>query len=199
MARSRNAFGDTWRAFFTLIPFLNLVLLFSKPHEGGPADIRSRAQKIVYNVFGLFVGFTALGAAKSLEATIEKQANRNLEIIMADPALAAKQEMMFMEAAGIEEFLRLAEKNTEMPIQVDELTKMVKITAEGETLKRTFIISTEMEMNDAVRAFIKESTCNEPMLVKMLSMGGSLEEIYTQEDGRMIGSTIVTIADCPVI
>lgn len=192
-ARSRHIHGETSSAWLGFVPLANLWLMFkgteNKPAEGAERGPFSRYVLDPVLVFGaILVLALSQGIDKAMEntplyATTDSQALRNL---MAESQTL--EESFATEA-------RLS--SADLPIQIDDITTLSAISAEGRTLRITYDISQDIQgLNPGFKATLAHAQCAPEMFGPDIKRGGTVEMIYRAPSGRVIETYRITAADC---
>ena len=64
-------------------------------------------------------------------------------------------------------------------------------------MRRTFIVDVEgATLTEAIRASRRNAVCAWPPFESVLRAGGSIQDVYVEQDGREIGVVIVTRDAC---
>jgi hypothetical protein len=197
--RSISAYGNAGRAYFGFVPILNLFLLFKAPLNN--ADIRPAAVRYCEYAASIFLCFMLLGGAGRMDDIYESILAKSYGSEELDPALQQKIDAMLTQSILASDDVnsivaRIAEE-TELPVEIDEVTTLTTISADGPILRRTYVIAQdEFEMSVAFRASIREAVCAYDVFNSLISRGVSIEEHYQRPNGAAIGMHRVSGDDC---
>lgn len=85
----------------------------------------------------------------------------------------------------------------QLPVDVDEVTTLAKIEADGTRLQKTYVVSREgMVMSEQFRTAIVQQFCGHEPFIPLLREGATFEETYVNSDGSLIGSQVITRDTC---
>lgn len=200
-ARARNAFGRVGPALLGVIPVLNLVLYLKAPRDADP-HARRNGYRVALNSLAIIAGIllfavSFLGDAAMSKRLEEKYIERDADLaaFFDRHPIAAR---LLSAATPVEELLEIAARNVPLPLAVDETTDLVAVTPKGATLHRVFRTRDPFVMDDQARAEIEHFLCEDAGLQDFLLRGVTFKETYEAADGTLIGTHLVTLAQCPV-
>ncbi|MFV0475797.1 MAG: hypothetical protein ACK5MQ_16565 [Pikeienuella sp.] len=192
MARARDGFGNAGMALFGFIPLLNLWLLF-KPSEGEEGARRVAAPAMITGAAGVVIGLVLFIAGSGLNVYMEKKVGeigRNADQITSGVTL-------LLRAKGLEETLRAMAAEADLPVSVDSATMLIRVEAEGEALKRTYVVSLpDFGVSDEFRENVKTHLCGTAPFKPLFAAGAAIHEIYVRPDGGGIGEVKAVAGDC---
>ncbi|MFP4004973.1 MAG: hypothetical protein ACLFV8_14460 [Alphaproteobacteria bacterium] len=199
-ARSRDAFNANVGALIALIPFLNLFLIFW-PSRQKESPRRINAVPVPRGWFGVFLGLLLLGLYVALDYGHRMQARITAEEAQktADPA---KSMAFLIRTRGLEETLEIVarEGNKRLPVQIDKVTRLATLSADGKVLSRTYIVSLEeVTPNPEFEKLVVRALCAYKPFVPLLREGATIEEIYKKTDGTLIAKYTVTQEKCDAL
>lgn len=196
VARSRDAYGKSNHAWMALIPLVNLVLLF-KPSMIGAPDTRSKIVRFLAATFGIATGFFIFGSGKAIENIFDKKLAANNQRIETDKDLAGKIFEIVSESTPIEETLRSMKMGFAGREEVDEVTFLVAVDVDGNTLRRTLEVTRDdFAVTEGFRQRSNKSVCAFPAIAPLLRKGAIIEDVYILKSGAAVGTVVTTQQKC---
>lgn len=195
-ARSRNAFGHGRAAALAFIPLANLVLLFARPRANSAAG--SGAIPLFSGGLGVFSAFFCLIGTIALSAYITTESQRIVEEAAAtDPAFQTKSLETGIVGLGINETLRQLASEVPVPEALDEVTTLVRVDADGDTLRYVYELSGEVtSIPFSMRVSLVNSNRKLPFFEPVFKADGSIQHLYLGQDGSEVGRVDVTRQAC---
>jgi len=193
--RARDGFGTPWAAPLALLPLLNLWLGLRRSRAPASPD-----QTHVPRFFsgdagiqlgaGLWVVAIVLGAAAGLLSPPELGT-------AADEARTAALRTELVAARGVERTLQLLTAPIATPVTVDDGIVLTAVDVEGTRLRRSYTITFDAPMfDDGVLADIRATICGSPYDGPLIRAGATVEEVYRDAAGRLIGRADVSPSTC---
>ena len=195
MARSRDAYGHARMAFLAFIPLANFWLLLA-PTKNDLSPNSAPTIPLLTGALGVLTGFALLVAGIALGAFIQVETNRMVADAERDPGLQRTGVDIMLRGQGIEETLR--QMAAEVPSQrVDETTILMRVVAEGTTLRYVYEVSTNLDsLPSSMRTGLVQHNCTYQALSPAIEAGAIIEHVYRRTDGGEIGVVTVTRAIC---
>ena len=190
-ARSRDAYGHTGRAWFALVPLVNLVLLF-KPGQtpvGSPAAAPgSTAAALV----GLGLIILSRLAVPALLNAVEQRTLAGMQ----DPQIQAAATALRVRALGTAAALDILIVAEGAPAEIQTGLTLTAVTRSDLHLTYEFSLDqTDAEvLVDDYRAEVTSSFCSGLMLY--LTAGASATLHYTRSDGHELARIELSLAEC---
>ncbi len=198
MARSRDAYGHGRMAALAFIPLANLWLLV-KPSKTALSANRAPTIPLLTGGLGVLSGFSMLVAAVVVTVFIEQEADRIAKSVPQEPASQQAGIDSMLRSHGLEGTLRLvaAAADAQLPITVDDVTKLTRIEVDGTQLRRTYVVTFDMgTISDAFRARSTDGICAYDGFIPLLRAGATIREVYVRADGSPIGEVLVKRNEC---
>lgn len=198
-ARSRDVRGDTARAWLGFIPLANLWLLFKAGAAAAPSNARPRSgfARFVGDPLLITLGLVVFILAQSLVAVLERTLSSRdvyespaLQSIIRDAVTAKGEtvEQVFAREASLAQ--------SSLPIQVDGITILTKVQAEGTVLLMYHLVTDPITISSAFRQLLAEDQCQSNRFHNELTRGGRIQMTYVDPNGAIIGDYTITGADC---
>lgn len=186
-ARSVSIYGSGRGAWMAIVPFVNLALVFKRPMDWQKSGPRTLSLNILGILFGVLLLLIGLG----LGSIAQKQTAYATSQAESDPALYEAHIDLLLNEQGLE--TTLAQMAAETPSQrLDEMTTLLRVEAEGNTLRYVYEVSTDMkELPVAVQTKLLEDNCGVVALRRLFEAGATVVHIYMLIDGTKI-ATITT-------
>jgi hypothetical protein len=195
-ARSRNAFGHGRAAALAFIPLANLVLLFARPRANSVAG--SGAIPLMSGGLGVLSGFLCLIGTVTLSAYITTESQRLVDQAAAtNPAFQTRSLETGIAGLGVNETLRQLASEVPVPETLDEVTTLVRVEADGDTLRYVYELSEEVtSIPFSMRVSLVNSNCRLPFFEPIFKADGNIQHLYLGKDGSEIGRVDVTRQAC---
>lgn len=194
-ARSRDAFGHSRRAFYFLIPFANLILLFAASSDNsigkkyGLPILQGRSGVAIGFLFIFFYGAqnaTFIRGETTTEATAPNSAMTGYDAIA---------EML--ETNGIQKTLDILANAAALPHQVDSETTLTSIVSVENELIRTYLVSDAVPLFDEdLNALIIARICGNDIFSLIMQSGGKFHELYKYASGEILADILVGRDSC---
>ena len=196
MARSRDAYGHSRKAFLAFIPIANFWLLLTRSKHEMSAH-RAPSIALLSGGLGVLSGFVLLAATVGVNVYIEEQARMLEQQAQTDPVSQQAAIESMIRLHGLEETLHLMAAESQTPITVDDVTTLAGIEAAGTQLRRTYVVDLEgWSMTEEFRRSSRERICAWAAFEPILRAHGSIREAYVERSGRQIGSVTTTRDEC---
>ena len=186
-ARSRDAYGHTGRAWFALVPLVNLVLLF-KPSQSPDAAPGSTGAALV----GLGLIILSRLAVPALLNAVEQRTLAGMQ----DPQIQAAATALRVRALGTAAALDILIVAEGAPAEIQTGLTLTAVTRSDLHLTYEFSLDqTDAEvLVDDYRAEVTSSFCDGLMLY--LTAGASATLHYTRSDGHELARIELSLAEC---
>ena len=186
-ARSRDAYGHTGRAWFALVPLVNLVLLF-KPSQSPDAAPGSTGAALV----GLGLIILSRLAVPVLLNAVELRTVAGMQ----DPEIQAAATALRVRALGTAAALDILIVAEGAPAEIQTGLTLTAVTRSDLHLTYEFSLDqTDAEvLVDDYRAEVTSSFCSGLMLY--LTAGASATLHYTRSDGHELARIELSLAEC---
>lgn len=186
-ARSRDAYGHTGRAWFALVPLVNLVLLF-KPSQSPDAAPGSTGAALV----GLGLIILSRLAVPVLLNAVELRTVAGMQ----DPEIQAAATALRVRALGTAAALDILIVAEGAPAEIQTGLTLTAVTRSDLHLTYEFSLDqTDAEvLVDDYRAEVTSSFCDGLMLY--LTAGASATLHYTRSDGHELARIELSLAEC---
>jgi len=190
--RSVNAYGTGGRAWYALIPIINLELFFREPLDREPVGLGDQLR----NGLGVTFGLTLLLLGTVLDKLVNEQIDLRAQEAEFDESMQASSIDMMVRSMGLEEALRQIASET--PGQsIDDQTILMGVRSEGAVLSYFYQMETdEVRLPDHMRMEIAQYNCDYVPLYPVIKAGGTIEDVYMREDGVELGRVSVTRESC---
>lgn len=196
MARSRNAYGHSGRAFLAFIPVANLWLLFTPPRN--EAQDKARSFRLLSGEVGVIVGIVLWLVAFGTGNLMARGVERFIATISEDPQVARVQLVQTIRIKGIRAAIKQSVDSVKTPVDVDDLVTLTKIAADDVTVRYTYGIKdadAEFDIEDLQR-LTAEHNCGDSLSRVLLDAGARLQHIYLHKDGSEIANFSVAQSAC---
>ena len=186
-ARSRDAYGHTGRAWFALVPLVNLVLLF-KPSQSPDSAPGSTGAALV----GLGLIILSRLAVPVLLNAVELRTLAGMQ----DPEIQAAATALRVRALGTAAALDILIVAEGAPAEIQTGLTLTAVTRSDLHLTYEFSLDqTDAEvLVDDYRAEVTSSFCDGLMLY--LTAGASATLHYTRSDGHELARIELSLAEC---
>lgn len=193
-ARSNHKIGSTKEAWFGMFPILNLLLILGRGKIVPDLEVEKRPwlsrfvvdPLLVLGAIGIFV------VGQGLEEVLDESA------IVRDDDGVALQVLLDRSQTLEESFARQAVGTVEMlPVDIDEITVLSAIEAQGNTLHLTFDVKVDLrDMGVDFVQDIVDAQCAPEMFGYDISRGGRIEFIFRGRDKHVLTTGEITQVDC---
>lgn len=198
MARSRDAYGHSSRAFLAFIPFANLWLLLTPSQSTGPLD-RPPTIRIMRGGLGVLTGFFMFLAGIVITAFLEVEADRIGREAETNTSIQRVGIDYLLRSQGLEKTISELANAAQTPIVIDEITTLTKIEAAGDQLRRTYVITREMKpVWDRFKSNVTNNICAHGPFISLLRSDATIREIFLRGDGTHMGAILVTRDVCGI-
>lgn len=196
MARSRNAYGHSGRAFLAFIPLANLWLLFTPPRyeaQGKAPSFRLLSGEVGV-IIGILLWFVAIGTGNLIAKSVE----RFVAAIGEDRQVARVQLKQTIRINGIRAAIKQSVSGVKTPMDVDDLVTLTKIEADDVTVRYTYGIKDADAKFDVevLRSLTAEHNCGDTLARILIDAGARLQHIYLHKDGSEIANFFVVQSAC---
>lgn len=186
-ARSRDAYGTASRAWYILIPLVNLVLVFRASQTPGQTP-----GSVAAGVIGLvFVAISRLGTTALMTAVEEKTAQD-----MTNPAARAAFRTLMVAAEGPAPGLDAIIAAEGAPLRVGPDLSLVSVMRQD--LHVTYSFKLDMtdanSLDDGYRREVTSGICT--AYLPFMSQGASVTLNYTRPDGATVETLDLSLASC---
>jgi uncharacterized membrane protein YhaH (DUF805 family) len=187
MARSRDAYGHGRAAVLAFIPFANFWLLLT-PSKTEVSANRVPTIPLLTGGLGVLSGFVMLAGGIALNAYSQVEAQRAVE--------SAAAEGVFVEATLDRVLVQMAVE-VATPMTVDEVTTLLRMEADGDTLRYVYEISSDPEaLSISMRTGLIQQNCTYDAIRAIIEAGATIEHLYLRRDRSEVGTVTVTRAIC---
>ena len=187
MARSRDAYGHGRAAALAFIPLANLWLLFT-PSKNEISANRVPTIPLLSGGLGVLSGLVMLTAGVAISAYSGVEAERAIE-----EATAAGR---FNERFLGQTLERMAAELA-TPMTVDEVTTLVRMEANGHTLRYVYELSSDPDaLRISMRTGLVQQNCTYEALRPVIEAGATIEHLYLRTDGTEVGTVAVRREIC---
>jgi len=186
-ARSRDAYGEASRAWYILIPLLNLVLVFRASQTPGQTPGSVAAGVVGVILFAL----SRLGSAALMTAVEQKTAQD-----MTDPAAQAAFRSLMIATEGPAPGLDAIIAAEGAPLRVGPDLLLVSVTRQDLHVTYTFKLDATdaSSLNDGYRRDVTSGIC--AAFLPYMSQGASVTLHYTRPDGATVATLDLSLASC---
>ncbi len=187
MARSRDAYGHSRAAVLAFIPLANLWLMVT-PSKNEISANRVPTIPLLSGGLGILSGFVMLAGGIFLETYIEVVASRAIE--------KASEEGVFNKRFLVRTLEKSA-KEVATPMTVDEVTTLLRVEADGRTLRYVYEISSDPEiLAVSMRTELVNQICTFQALRPVIEAGATIEYLYLRRDLSEVGTVTITREIC---
>lgn len=196
MARSRDAFGHNAGATLAFIPLLNLVLLVARSKKGRDIN-RVPTPPLVTGGIGVLFGVVALAAAIVLQAFVTIESQKIVEDAgQSEEALAAGNTMAVRQF-GVEAVVQQLAAEIQEPMQVDEITTLVRAEADGRTFRYVYRVDTDQKgLSDEFTQGLRVHFCTYKPFIPVIQEGGTIAAVYFNVNSEIMGEVYSSAAVC---
>lgn len=186
-SRSRDAYGDASRAWYILIPLVNLVLVFRASQTPGqtPGSVAAGVVGVI------FFAISRMGASALMTAVEEKTAHD-----MTNPAAQAAFQSLMIVAEGPAPGLDTIIAAEGAPQRVGPDLSLVSVTRQD--LHVTYAFKLDManatSLDDGYRRDVTSGIC--AAFLPYMSQGASVTLHYTRPDGTMVETLDLSLTTC---
>jgi len=187
MCRSRDAFGHAKLAPLAFIPLANFWLYLA-PSRMELSGNRMPVVSVFSGAVGVVVGLVIFASGITLLTQSMLNAERAVEDAMADGNLFGN---------NLEQAVTALANGLELPVEIDEVTTLVRMEPEGTILRYVYEVSVDLEFLPViVRTTTTQMNCTNEDIAVYIRDGVTLQHLYVQRDGREIGTVEVTKEVC---
>ena len=187
MARSRDAYGHGRAAVLAFIPLANLWLLLT-PSKTEVSANRVPTIPLLTGGVGVFVGFVMLAAGGGLTGYSQMEVERMIE--------NATSEGVF-ERVILDRVLKEMAAEVATPMIVDDITTLLRMEADGDTIRYVYEISSDPEtLSISMRAGLVQQNCTYDALRPVIEAGAIIEHLYLRRDLSEVGTVTITRTIC---
>jgi hypothetical protein len=173
--------------FLTFVPLANLWLLFSASAEKA-APQRLKMGFLLSGGMGVFLGLLGTGAGRALDTYTNEESTRRI---------AAADAAGVLDIVMLERSLGLNAAEVVLPMVVDEVTTLIKLEAEGKSLRYTYQLDQSVaELPYGFRNDMAQSVCTDSDLNRLIAAGAQLTFTYIAADQAELATVTVMQNDC---
>lgn len=193
MARAKSYSGGVGKAWFSLVPFLNLVLVFSRP-LGEPEP--RRPGTMIVHVFLVCVGLLIYGISRGLDNNLESAVAEHAQEAVQDRGVALS--IVNLRLAAGELPTVLAETAASVATErLDEVTVLTGAKVSGTTITYFYTLDAGAEMpGPDIRPYLADAACAEVGSMQLLKAGATFGFHYESKTGGAPSHHDITLADC---
>lgn len=194
--RARDGFGTPWMAVLALLPLANLWLGL-RPSRAPDSPDQTRVPWLFSGDAGIQLGawLWIMAVVLSGAAGLLRPAELGTSD---DEARTAALRTQLVAARGVEGALRLLAAQIGTPIVAGDGILLTAVEVDGTLFRRRYTISFDAPMfDDGVRADIRSTICGSPYDGPLIRAGATVEEVYRDPAGRLIGTVDAGPASCP--
>lgn len=198
VARAVDIYEQKWKGLYGFVPILNLILLFGSSGHSLQPENPGWTDKL-RGALGVFVGIISIVVSRALEPTLFDAMDERAQDVQMRPDFSEKWTAAAIRNFGVGETLLLMADATQTPIDFgDGVTILQDVTAQNETLIRTFLIrDPDFFLDPYLETLVKDDLCSIPSFLVIFENGGTIQEVYTGPEGADFGAMTVTYSDCP--
>ena len=136
-------------------------------------------------------------AIQLFRAVVEEQIQTTEPLAPSAPLQQQTVIEAMIQSQGLESTLSTMATEVRTPIEIDDVTTLVRVEADGTQLRRIYIVdSGVMTMTEEFQTLSRNSICAYAAFEPIFRARGSIREVYVENSGREIGSVLVTRASC---
>ena len=134
LARARDAFGSSGAAFLAIIPLVNLVLLF-KSSEDKEFEPPREVPMLLSGGVGVTIGIVLWIVSSAVGRWTEREIDK---LVATEPSIEQSIALTasMLDALGVEKALSAIAAEAEVPMEIDDMTTLIRLEAEGSILRR---------------------------------------------------------------
>jgi len=196
-ARSLDITRDTARAWWSIVPILNLWLMFARGRDGNSSTAKKRTafSKYIADPLAVTASLVLILFGSFIDTS-------GAEVLNSNQTPGAKFNELMTHSMTLEEsFEREVELGqTELPLRTDHDTVLVHISAHEKTLTQYFEVDSETRVfPENHKLTLANIFCADGMFGPDIKRGGTLNMIYNSTSGSLVASFEVTQKDCKMV
>lgn len=192
-ARSVDAYGVPGKWVLGFIPIANLALLFAQPQEKRQTGF----VRLAGNTVIIALSFLMMGLGKGISTSAAKQVDVIVQAIQNDPQVQNKALRYAVQANGLEETLREAAKEVQVPTKVDSITTLTGAESNNDTIRFIYGISDQsFTFSKTAQEMVTNRWCKNTNFTSLMGIGATIEGRYVSQDGQHLGEVKISTALC---
>lgn len=192
--RSNDAFGTARWWWLGYVPLVNLVLFYRASREARQAGRRR-----------LWIGGVGcLIAGMTIYAVIGQMQRISLGFVAAAAAKAGATDLSYgmsmirgsLDVRSLSDTLSRTISQVRTPLQIDEVTTLVKVSSQGDVLRYDYDLTAKIEeLPPAIVSRITTGFCHGSLTV-LIEAGATIRAVYRNSDGNTIADLSVHTDAC---